>query len=362
MRKINFLSKSSSQSGGHSSVTLAMTVGSPSAHRRETMLRLLSVLVLIFTFGIGQMWAVDPVSTLTFTAKCNGSGTADDGAVWTVTSDGSESNYDGTKGIHYGTSSAQVEYIQLSTSDISGNITQVVVNASTASGVTASVSVSVDGSAFTTTSDATSANLSTSATNYTFTGSGSGEIIVRIAKPTKANNALYCKSIAVTYSPKATVTYNANGATTGNVPTDNTEYNPNATVTVLGNTGNLERTGCTFAGWNTKADGTGTNYAADATFNISANTTLYAKWTATVTWKANNVTVKTDDIVVPADGKTVELPTTEQIGANKCGDRIMGWTESENHKANTAPADLFTDAPTVQGSKTYYAVFADYAE
>ena len=47
---------------------------------------------------------------------------------------------------------------------------------------------------------------------------------------------------------------------------------------------------------------------------------------------------------------------------NKCGDRIMGWTESENHKANTAPADLFTAAPTVQGSKTYYAVFADYAE
>ncbi len=172
----------------------------------------------------------------------------------------------------------------------------------------------------------------------------------------------YIKSITITYNPKYTVTYDGNGKTEGNVPTDaNSPYNPNATVTVLGNTGNLERTGCTFAGWNTKADGTGTDYAADATFSISANTTLYAKWTATVTWKANNVTVKTDNIVVPADGKEVALPTTEQIGANKCGDRIMGWTESDNYKANTPPADLFTAAPTVQGSKTYYAVFADYA-
>jgi hypothetical protein len=47
----------------------------------------------------GSMMA--ETSTLTFTAKCNGSGTADDDAVWTVTSDASESNFDNTKGIHY---------------------------------------------------------------------------------------------------------------------------------------------------------------------------------------------------------------------------------------------------------------------
>ena len=63
MRNFNFLSKSSSQSCGHSSVTLAMTVGSPSVHRRGAMLKLISVLVLIFTFGIGQMWGADPVAS-----------------------------------------------------------------------------------------------------------------------------------------------------------------------------------------------------------------------------------------------------------------------------------------------------------
>ena len=56
MKHLNFLSKSSSQSCGHSSVTLALTVGSPSAHRRATMLKLISVLVLVLTFGVGNVW------------------------------------------------------------------------------------------------------------------------------------------------------------------------------------------------------------------------------------------------------------------------------------------------------------------
>ena len=67
-------------------------------------------------------------SSLVFTAACGGTGTADDGAVWTVTSDGAESNFDATSGIHYGTNKAAVTYLQLSTSDIDGAITKVVVN------------------------------------------------------------------------------------------------------------------------------------------------------------------------------------------------------------------------------------------
>ena len=134
-------------------------------------------------------------STLTFASACGGSGTADDGAEWTVTSDGTESSYDSTKGIHYGTGSAQVQYIKLTTSDITGTITKVVVNASTASGVTATVDVTVDGSAF----GGAAQSLTASAANYTFTGSASGEIVVTVTKPSKATKAIYVKSVAVTY-------------------------------------------------------------------------------------------------------------------------------------------------------------------
>ena len=51
--------------------------------------------------GISPTWAAEKTSTLTFTAKCNGSGTADDGAAWTVTSDASESNFDKDKRLAY---------------------------------------------------------------------------------------------------------------------------------------------------------------------------------------------------------------------------------------------------------------------
>jgi len=86
-----------------------------------------------------------------------------------------------------------------------------------------------------------------------------------------------------------TVTYDGNGATSGSVPEDDNAYEEDDEVTVLGNTGSLAKTGYSFGGWNTQADGNGTNYAAGNTFTISDNTTLYAKWNPyTVTALSNN--------------------------------------------------------------------------
>lgn len=113
-----------------------------------------------------------------------------------------------------------------------------------------------------------------------------GEHTIEVTATGDANSVLWGFSLRLpdTY----TVTYNANGATGGSVPTDATKYSSGATVTVKGNTGGLEKTGYSFAGWNTKDDGSGNNYAAGTgTFTISANTTLYAKWTInshTLSW------------------------------------------------------------------------------
>lgn len=80
-----------------------------------------------------------------------------------------------------------------------------------------------------------------------------------------------------------TVTYDGNGATGGTAPTDSATYAEGATVTVLDNTGSLAKTYCAFSGWNTAADGSGTSYAAAATFSMpAANVTLYAQWNSTV--------------------------------------------------------------------------------
>ena len=158
-------------------------------------------LLSLFAVLCGTMFADE--SKLTFTAACNGSGTADDGVAWTVTSDGTESNFDNTKGIHYGTGSGQVTNIVLTTNGIEGTITKVIVNASTASGVTATVGVTVGGNAFGGDAQA----LTSSATDYTFEGSASGEIVVTVAKPAKATKAIYVKSVTVTYTAPAAANY-----------------------------------------------------------------------------------------------------------------------------------------------------------
>lgn len=81
--------------------------------------------------------------------------------------------------------------------------------------------------------------------------------------------------------PQYQVIYDGNGATSGTAPVDsNSPYAAGSTVTVLGNTGSLAKTSKTFAGWNTAADGSGTDYAAAATFTINAAITLYAKWSS----------------------------------------------------------------------------------
>jgi uncharacterized repeat protein (TIGR02543 family) len=75
------------------------------------------------------------------------------------------------------------------------------------------------------------------------------------------------------------VVYDGNGNTGGSVPMDNNVYAAGSTVTVLGNTGSLVKTGYAFAGWNTAANGSGASYAGGATFTMgSSDVTLYAKW------------------------------------------------------------------------------------
>ena len=83
-----------------------------------------------------------------------------------------------------------------------------------------------------------------------------------------------------TITKLCTITYDANGATDGDVPADQEDILYNTATTVRGNTGSLVKTGYTFGGWNTEPDGTGTTYAAGSG-SISptdVTTTLYAMW------------------------------------------------------------------------------------
>jgi len=81
------------------------------------------------------------------------------------------------------------------------------------------------------------------------------------------------------FAKKYSVTYGGNGNTGGSVPVDTQQYVEGDTVTILGNTGSLAKTGCTFGGWNSSVGGSGTNYAPGSTLTMgAANVTLYANW------------------------------------------------------------------------------------
>lgn len=88
------------------------------------------------------------------------------------------------------------------------------------------------------------------------------------------NTKLYAVWKEIVY----TVTYDDNGADSGEAPTDDTEYSSGATAIIAGNTGDLVREGYVFAGWNTAADGTGVAYMAGDSVTMASALTLYAVW------------------------------------------------------------------------------------
>ena len=98
------------------------------------------------------------------------------------------------------------------------------------------------------------------------------------------------------------VTYNANGATSGIASTDTGAYASGASIILAANAGSLAKTGSTFDGWSTQSDGGGTTYAECASYTISGNVTLYAKWNTTSPAPSSDATLKASSTV---KGQTV---------------------------------------------------------
>ena len=152
------------------------------------------------------------------------------------------------------------------------------------------------------------------------------------------------------FDPGFVVTYNGNGNDGGTAP-NNAGYASGATVTVANNTGSLTKSGYTFAGWNTAADGSGTTYTAgSSTFTISADTTLYAKWTAA------SATITTSGSLL-AFSTTYGTPSPNQSfmvsGANISGGILV--TVPAGFEVSQSSGSGYGSSTTVSGSGTISA-------
>jgi uncharacterized repeat protein (TIGR02543 family) len=168
----------------------------------------------------------------------------------------------------------------------------------------------------------------------------------------------YNKNGSLPTSDTYTVTYNANGATSGTAPASQTKTRDVA-LTLETNSGNLVRTGFAFAGWNTAADGTGTDYAAGVAYAGNADLTLFAKWTSepsgTLYWDNNGGTANdwgstanwstaggggNTPAVIPGEAELVAFSATPIAGSaqtvNLNGNRtLLGLAVTPDVTANT---------------------------
>lgn len=188
-------------------------------------------------------------------------------------------------------------------------------------------------------------------TGYTFTGwTGSNgdtpQKTVTINKGSTGDRSYTANWKANTYN----VVFNAN---TGSGTMPNQAHTYDSSLALSAN--KFTKTGYSFAGWNTKPDGTGTNYSNGQTVtNLSsvngANITLYAKWTPitySITYNLNGGTNPSNaPTIFNVTSKDITLPTPTRVGHT-----FGGWFDNSG-LTGTAVTSIPKGSV---GNKTYYA-------
>lgn len=196
-----------------------------------------------------------------------------------------------------------------------------------------------------------------SRTGYTFLGwkdRNGNSYTTTTQVSTTENHDLYAQWLAHKY----TVKFNANGGS-GSMPNQNFTYDMAQNL----NANTFARSGYTFGGWNTQADGNGTSYVNTASIkNLTATNggtiTLYAQWAArpyTIRFNANGGDGSMPDQIAEYD-KVTTLAENQFVRA---GYSFVGWARTA-----TATAREYIDQQEVvnlaqSGTVNLYALWAE---
>ena len=280
-----------------SSTRLRVDYDSFTCRLRVWPLKIVSVLAILLTIGVGQMWGVTVKDTISIVKFGSTSGTSYTGSTKGATNKGVEAyigNFipnTGQMKVNQGSTSATngSNFFAYNSKAMPGCITKIELvitsGSTTASYCRIGTSTSAAVSSNVTWANSTASSLSSSIHSWTFNESD-GIKFFRI-NWAKNGGTVKASYVVITYVYH-TVTYSGNGNTAGSAPTDATKYLYNQTVTVQSKPATLAKSGYTFGGWNTNSSGTGTNYTAGSgTFKITSDVTLHAKWTAAASCEAN---------------------------------------------------------------------------
>ena len=186
---------------------------------------------------------------------------------------------------------------------------------------------------------------------YTFGGWYSDSNFSTAATTPAAGQTYYAKWVSK-------ITFDANG---GAGSMDAQEITEGDTATAL-TANSFTKTGYTFSGWNTAADGTGTSYTNKATgAGENGSTTLYAQWTPntyTINFNAGTGAGGSTTSVTA----TYDQPATLTAnGFTKSGYNFAGWSKTENGTtvdfSDGAQVKNLTES--ANGTVTLYAVWTN---
>ncbi len=160
-----------------------------------------AAILLVLTLGVGNVWGAEATLEITSGVTSNTTLTDDQGITWAVTSDGtytSNSSY-----IQCGTNKSAVSYIQLVSTGLSAaTISKVQVWGTSKASTSVTASVSIGGNSLGSSSAYTVQNAASGGTEYSVNNSSNytGEVTIRISRPSSANGAIYFNKLIVTYT------------------------------------------------------------------------------------------------------------------------------------------------------------------